>query len=123
MIVFVIILSAWDIVEPAGEPFQDRSEIFSSTCRLYSREVAERYYTLTARVRQLLESLFETRNFSNGQISHFSITYGIQDSINGISVRIVYRPRWWFEAEMLLDGDTAASQVAKGGEPWESGAN
>jgi hypothetical protein len=73
--------------------------------------------------RQLLESYFETRNFSNGQLSHFSITYGIQDPINGIPVRIVYRPHWWFEAEMLLDGDTAASQVAKGGEPWKSGAN
>lgn len=70
-----------------------------------------------------LKSHFETRNYSNGQLSHFSITYGIQDPINGIPARIVCRPRWWFEAEMLLDGDAAASQVAKGGESWKSGAN
>ena len=55
--------------------------------------------------------------------THFVITYGTQDPIDGIPVRIVYRPRWWFEAELLLDGDAAASQAARGGTPWKSGAN
>jgi hypothetical protein len=73
--------------------------------------------------RQLLESAFETRNLSNGRLSNFSITYGIQDPITEIPVRIVYRPRWWFEAEMLLDGNAAVSQAARGGAPWKSGTN
>lgn len=71
--------------------------------------------------RHLLESSFEARNLSTGRLSDFSITYGIQDPIDGVPVRIVYRPRWWFEAEMLLDGDAAAAQAAQGGVPWKSG--
>jgi hypothetical protein len=73
------------------------------------------------RYRQLLESDFEARNLSNGRCSNFSITYGTQDPIIGIPVRIVYRPRWWFEAEMLLDGDAAAVKAARGGAPWKPG--
>jgi hypothetical protein len=73
--------------------------------------------------RQLLESQFETRNLTTGHKSEFSITYGIQDPIAGIPVRIVYRPRWWFEAEMLLESDAAAPQAAQGGAPWRPGTN
>lgn len=73
--------------------------------------------------RQLLESAFQARNLSNGQLSNFSITYGIQNPIDGIPVRIVYRPRWWFEAEMLLDGVAAAPLAAGGEAPWKSGTN
>ncbi len=73
--------------------------------------------------RQLLESTFQTRNLANGQLSHFSITYGIQDPIDGVPVRIVYRPRWWFEAEMLLDGDATAAPNARGEASWKPGAN
>ncbi len=74
-----------------------------------------------SKFRQLLESAFEARNLSNGQLSHFSITYGTQEPAAGIPVRIVYRPRWWFEAEMLLECDSAASHAVQGGAPWKSG--
>jgi len=73
--------------------------------------------------RQLLESELEIRNLTTGHKSEFRITYGVQDPIAGIPVRIVYRPRWWFEAEMLLDSDAATPQAAQGGTPWKSGAN
>lgn len=73
--------------------------------------------------RRLLESALETRNLTNGQRSNFSITYGIQEPIDGVPVRIVYRPRWWFEAEMLLDGSSTASQPAGGEAPCKSGLN
>jgi hypothetical protein len=71
----------------------------------------------------LLESAFEARNLSNRQVSDFSITYGIQQPIDGIPVRIVYRPRWWFEAEMLLDRSAAASKTGQGEASWKSGTN
>ena len=71
--------------------------------------------------RQLLESEFEARNLSNGQLSHFSITYGTQEPATGIPVRIVYRPRWWFEAEMQLESDSSASHAVNRGASWESG--
>jgi hypothetical protein len=69
--------------------------------------------------RQLLESEFEAKNLTTGNKSEFSITYGVQSPLAGIPVRIVYRPRWWFEAEMLLDGDAAAPQAAQGESLWK----
>ena len=83
------------------------------------REAAIKGHTF----RELLESSFEARNLTNGQLSRFAITYGTQEPITGIPIRIVYRPRWWFEAEMLLDGDAAGLSVARGGLPWKPGTN
>lgn len=87
--------------------------------RRVTREVRELAINDCA-FRELLESSFEARNLSNGQLSHFTITYGIHDPIDGIPVRIVYRPRWWFEAEMLLDGDDAVSRDAREESLWKS---
>ena len=73
--------------------------------------------------RQLIESEFETRNLSTGHKSKFKITYGIRDAMAGIPVRITYRPRWWFEAEMLLDSESAAAKAVMGEAPWRTGTN
>jgi hypothetical protein len=83
------------------------------------KEMAANNHTFS----QLLESQFETRNLTTGRKTEFSITYGIQDPIAGIPIRIVYRPCWWFEAEMLLDSDAAVPKAALGGAPRKPGAN
>lgn len=71
--------------------------------------------------RHLLESSFEAHNLTNDRVSRFKITYGVQDPMDGIPVRIVYRPRWWFEAEMLLEDDSATLLARHGGAPWRHG--
>ena len=52
--------------------------------------------------RDVIESEFETRNLTSGETSRFSITFGAHSPIAETPIRIVYRPRWWFEAELLL---------------------
>jgi hypothetical protein len=50
----------------------------------------------------VVETRFQTRKLSNGSTSAFSVAYGINDPFREVPIRIVYRPRWWFEAELQL---------------------
>jgi hypothetical protein len=53
--------------------------------------------------RQVIESEFEATNTATGKTSRFSILYGTGAGDLEVPIRIVYRPRWWFEAELLLE--------------------
>lgn len=67
----------------------------------------------------IIESEFEARNTTAGEISRFRISYGTDDPILEMPVRIVYQPRWWFQAELLLNEDIQTAQAAKGvGGKW-----
>ncbi|MEW6320505.1 MAG: hypothetical protein AB1635_05395 [Acidobacteriota bacterium] len=46
---------------------------------------------------------FETRNRVSGTKSRFEIAYERQGDRAGVPLRIRYRPRWWLEAELVLD--------------------
>ncbi len=61
----------------------------------------------------LIESKFEARNTVTGKISKFSITYGTGGSVQEVPVRILYQPRFWFRAELLLDDSAGIAQTAK----------
>lgn len=50
----------------------------------------------------VVETRFQTRHLKTGSTSSFTIAYGISHPIREIPVRIIYRPRWWFEAELEL---------------------
>jgi hypothetical protein len=63
---------------------------------------------------KLIESEFEALNKTTGKKSGFSITYGTDAQISNIPVRITYKPRWWFQAELLLDeGAAGMAQTAQ----------
>ena len=49
-----------------------------------------------------LDTEFRIRNRATANKSGFRLTYPIEGPLAGIPVRIVYRPRWWFEAELTL---------------------
>jgi hypothetical protein len=53
--------------------------------------------------RSVIESEFEVRNRSTRETTTFRVTYGTDEALAGVPVRIVFRPKWWFEAELLLD--------------------
>lgn len=53
-------------------------------------------------VRPVIESEFEVRNLTTKQRTPFRIAYGTEAPFAEVPVRVVYRPRWWFEAELLL---------------------
>ena len=49
-----------------------------------------------------LESDFQVRNRTTGSTTQFQIAYATAGSYSGVARRIVYRPRWWLELELLL---------------------
>jgi hypothetical protein len=57
----------------------------------------------------LLESEFEIRNRTTRERTGFRLTYGTQGVDAGTPLRIVYRPKWWFEAELLFERSTDAT--------------
>lgn len=50
----------------------------------------------------LIESEFEVRNPATQRRSTFRMTYGTEGAFAAVPIRIVYRPRWWFEVELRL---------------------
>ncbi len=53
----------------------------------------------------VIESQFEALNTKTGKTGRFRISYGTDGAISEVPVRIVYQPRWWFQAELLLTED------------------
>jgi hypothetical protein len=65
--------------------------------------------------RHAIESEFEATDTTTGRTTSFSILHGTAEEM---PIRIVYRPRWWFEAELLLE--PGPGQMA-GGVPCKAG--
>lgn len=57
----------------------------------------------------LLETEFEVRHRASGDTSTFRLTYAPGGPLAEVPVRIVYRPRWWFEAELQLADEHGAA--------------
>ncbi len=69
----------------------------------------------------VIESRFQTRKIANGSTSDFTIVYGTADPIREVPIRIVYRPRWWFEAELQLTDNPAVALALQEGPSWNPG--
>lgn len=50
----------------------------------------------------MLESEFAVLNRTTRKTTKFQMTYGVEAPLAGVPVRIVFRPNWWFEAELNL---------------------
>lgn len=55
-----------------------------------------------------IEGRFEIRNRASGARQGLQIAYGTTAALRDVPVRIVFRPRWWMEAELLLDQGSIA---------------
>ncbi len=73
------------------------------------------------RCRAAIEGRFVVRNKATGDAAEFLITYGAGDPFAEVPLRIVYRPRWWLEAELVLDGSDPASGTMAEATPWRAG--
>jgi hypothetical protein len=51
----------------------------------------------------VIDGRFEIRNRENGDRQGIQIAFGTSGALKDVPVRIVFRPRWWMEAELLLD--------------------
>ena len=49
-----------------------------------------------------LQSQFAVVNRSTGKTTRFHMTYGAQAPFAGVPLQVVFRPNWWFEAELNL---------------------
>lgn len=70
------------------------------------RKVGERTYS------NVIRAQLETRNTATGNRTSFRLEYGTAGDLKAVPLRIVFRPKWWFEAELLLDepGGTRAAR-------------
>jgi hypothetical protein len=59
--------------------------------------------TNVATYHDLIDARFQVRNRRTGDETKFRIVYGASGDSSGRPVRIVFRPRWWMEAELLWD--------------------
>jgi hypothetical protein len=51
----------------------------------------------------VIRAQLETRNMATGNRTSFRLEYGAAGDLKAVPLRIVFRPKWWFEAELLLD--------------------
>ncbi len=52
---------------------------------------------------RLLHGAFRIRNPATNRESHFTVTYGLDDAMAAVPVRITYQPRWWLRTQLTLD--------------------
>lgn len=71
--------------------------------RLRSAKLRHEFELGATQYANVVESRFETRNQTTGETSRFELAYGTEGELAAIPVRIVYQPRWWFAAELVLD--------------------
>jgi hypothetical protein len=71
--------------------------------RLQSCTFEKELHTRTGAYRDVVDGRFEVRHRTTGEVTHFQMAYGTTASLRDVPVRIVFRPRWWMEAELLLD--------------------
>lgn len=94
-----------------GRPLseEEAQTVYVFNSRLYelfqtSAKIHDEVKVGSARYTSVMESRFKVRNVSTDETTGFKVFYGVQDPIRETPVRIVYRPKWWFEAELeLLD--------------------
>lgn len=85
-----------------------RQYIYNATLfqlSLKSSKILEKVNINGCSYSNLIESRFETRNKETGKTTKFTVIYGTEGPLNGIPVKIVYQPRWWFKAELLMMTD------------------
>ena len=54
---------------------------------------------------EVVDGRFQVRNRRTQHVTKFQLAFGTSGALRELPVRIVFRPRWWMEAELLLDRD------------------
>jgi hypothetical protein len=94
---------------PSVTPPQDPGSIpYVYSARIYDMRLRRLTFEREARFKgrtfhDVLHGEFESRNRETGERSRFAVSYGTRGELAGVPVRIVLKPRWWLEAELLLD--------------------
>jgi hypothetical protein len=84
-----------------GIPYVYSARIYDMTLRRLTFEPEARFRGRT--YPNVLNGEFEARNRETGERNRFSVSFGTEADLTGVPVRILLKPRWWLEAELLLD--------------------
>jgi hypothetical protein len=92
---------------PNGRPVAPRPRTYVYNARLYLltlRSVTPRedFTSGDRRYGPAVEGEFEILNRTTQKKTRFSIVYGRSGALAEVPLKIVLRPRWWFEAELVL---------------------
>jgi hypothetical protein len=63
----------------------------------------------------VIRAELETKNTVTGKRTSFRLEYGTSGDLKAVPLRIVFQPKWWFEAELLLDEEAGAGSVRRQG--------
>ena len=63
------------------------------------------------RYAHLLRGAFRIRNPSTNYQSHFWVTYGLDNGLAAVPVRITYQPRWWLRTQLTLEAPASAGRT------------
>lgn len=90
--------------------------------RVYQATTRSSRFHEKARIRDrvftnVLESEFETRQAGRDKRSRFRLVYGTEGDLRGVPVRIVYRPKWWFEADLVMLSAASPARLGDGALP------
>jgi hypothetical protein len=69
--------------------------------RLQSCTLQKELQTKTGAYPNVVDARFDVRNRTTSEVTHFQVAYGSAPPLREVPVRIVFRPRWWMEAELL----------------------
>lgn len=71
------------------------------------REIGNREFS------NVIRAKLETKNMATGNETSFRLEYGAAGDLKAVPLRIVFRPKWWFEAELRLDEPTDISSARR----------
>jgi len=101
---------------PAPLPFVYNNTFYTlklRTCEFEShRKIGDRVFSGVVRAE------LETKNTSTGKETPFRLVYGTEGDLKAVPLLIVFRPRWWFEAELVLGGPAVSKTVAAAAERY-----
>jgi hypothetical protein len=67
----------------------------------------------SATYERALASDFQIKNLHDGELTDFSITYGVDGALAETPLAITYQPRWWLEVRLTLDDRTPGPSLAR----------
>jgi hypothetical protein len=101
-------VSAWKAAEGPAFRYEPHALLYVHRTKPYELRQSDvevlRNVTLGGRrYARLLHGAFRIRNPATNYQSQFSITYGLDDELSAVPVRITYQPRWWLRTQLTLD--------------------
>jgi hypothetical protein len=100
-------------VQPCRSGARDGVKALGSVAYLYNETLYDLSLSSCSYTRELgtkvgvfadvVDGRFQVRNRRTHDVTRFQLAFGASGALREVPVRIVFRPRWWLEAELLLD--------------------